>query len=237
MAIGHWPLQVIELLIPHCPVTGDTWCSGQSSTVGSRAECVPSSVTCRENHFSEPVGFWSPHHCNVLSSNTKRSLRLVRIRVLKSTMEFEAFIRAFGTPVACRENTVRVHPAGAGHGQCSVCGGLPSLLWRGACGSCCVHMKIPFAVCSTKWTELKLLPVALFFLSCSLWEQRPFLGIAQFSSVTRSYPTLCDRMNRSTPGLPVHHQLPEFSQTHVHRVSDAIQISHPLSSPSPPVST
>ena len=127
----------------------------------------------------------------------QRSLRLVRIRVLKSTMEFEAFIRAFGTPVACRENTVRVHPAGAGHGQCSVCGGLPSLLWRGACGSCCVHMKIPFAVCSTKWTELKLLPVALFFLSCSLWEQRPFLGIAQFSSVTRSYPTLCDRMNRS----------------------------------------
>ena len=45
---------------------------------------------------------------------------------------------------------------------------------------------------------------------------------------------LCDPMNRSTPGLPVHHQLPEFSQTHVHRVSDAIQPSHPLSSPSPP---
>ena len=46
-------------------------------------------------------------------------------------------------------------------------------------------------------------------------------------------PTLCDPMNRSTPGLPVHHQLPEFSQTHVHRVSDAIQPSHPLSFPSP----
>ena len=45
---------------------------------------------------------------------------------------------------------------------------------------------------------------------------------------------LCDPMNRSTPGLPVHHQLPEFTQTHVHRVSDAIQPSHPLSSPSPP---
>ena len=44
-----------------------------------------------------------------------------------------------------------------------------------------------------------------------------------FSSVTRSCPTLCDPMNRSTPGLPVHHQLPEFTQTHVHRVSDAIQ--------------
>ena len=47
-------------------------------------------------------------------------------------------------------------------------------------------------------------------------------------------PTLCDPMNRSTPGLPVHHQLPEFTQTHVHRFSDAIQPSHPLSSPSPP---
>ena len=56
----------------------------------------------------------------------------------------------------------------------------------------------------------------------------------QFSSVTQSCPTLCDPMNCSTPGLPVHHQLPEFTQTHVHRVSDAIQPSHPLASPSPP---
>ena len=50
----------------------------------------------------------------------------------------------------------------------------------------------------------------------------------QFSSVTQSCPTLRDPMNRSTPGLPVHHQLPEFTQTHVHRVGDAIQPSHPL---------
>ena len=56
----------------------------------------------------------------------------------------------------------------------------------------------------------------------------------QFGSVAQSCPTLCDPMNRSTPGLPVHHQLPEFTQTHVHWVSDAIQPSHPLSSPSPP---
>ena len=54
------------------------------------------------------------------------------------------------------------------------------------------------------------------------------------SSVTQLCPTLCDPMNHSTPGLPVHHQLPEFTQTHVHRVSDTIQPSHPLSSPSPP---
>ena len=56
----------------------------------------------------------------------------------------------------------------------------------------------------------------------------------QFSSVTQSYPTLCDPMNRSMPGLPVHHHLPEFTQTHVYRVGDAIQPSHPLSSPSLP---
>ena len=56
----------------------------------------------------------------------------------------------------------------------------------------------------------------------------------QFSSLAQSCPTLCDPMNRSTPGLPVHHQVPEFTQTQVHRVRDAIQPSHPLSSPSPP---
>jgi len=56
----------------------------------------------------------------------------------------------------------------------------------------------------------------------------------RFSSVTQSCRTVCDPMNRSMPGLPVHHQLPEFTQTHVHRVSDATQLSHPLSSPSPP---
>ena len=64
----------------------------------------------------------------------------------------------------------------------------------------------------------------------SAWLGNP----VQFSSVTQSCPTLCDPMNRSTPGLPVHHQLLEFTQTHVHRVRDAIQPFHFLSSPSPP---
>ena len=56
----------------------------------------------------------------------------------------------------------------------------------------------------------------------------------QIRSVAQSCPTLCEPMNHSTPGLPVHHQLLEFTETHVHLVSDAIQPSHPLSSPSPP---
>ena len=58
----------------------------------------------------------------------------------------------------------------------------------------------------------------------------------QFSSVAQLCPTLCDPMNCSTPGLPVHHQLPEFTQTHVHQVGEAIQPSHSLSSLSPPAS-
>ena len=59
-------------------------------------------------------------------------------------------------------------------------------------------------------------------------------GPIQFSSVAQSCLTLCDPMNCSKPGLPVHHQLPEFTQTHVHWVGDAIQPAHLLSSPSPP---
>ena len=80
------------------------------------------------------------------------------------------------------------------------------------------------------------------------WSGLPFLTVVrsyrksyfhcwtyhQFSSVAQSCPTLCNPMNRSTPGRPVHKQLLEFTQTHVHRVSDAIQPSHPLLSPSPP---
>ena len=65
------------------------------------------------------------------------------------------------------------------------------------------------------------------------WSLPPISSV-QFSSVAQSCPTLCDPMNRSTPGLPVHPQLLKFTQTHVHRVGDAIQPSHLLSSPSPP---
>ena len=60
------------------------------------------------------------------------------------------------------------------------------------------------------------------------------LASVQFSSVAQSCPILCQPMNRDMPGLPVHHQLPESTQTQVHRVGDAIQPSHPLSSPLPP---
>ena len=80
-----------------------------------------------------------------------------------------------------------------------------------------------------------LSPLQLFVTPLTAAQQASLSKISgQFSSVAQSCPTLCNPMNRSTPGLPVHHQLPEFTQTHIHRVSDAILPSHPLSSPSPP---
>ena len=83
-----------------------------------------------------------------------------------------------------------------------------------------------------------LIPGSVVFLLQKLQYLSFFVFLqfssVQFSSFAQSCPTLCNPMNRSTPGLPVHHQLPEFTQTHVHRVGDAIQPSHPLLSPSPP---
>ena len=75
--------------------------------------------------------------------------------------------------------------------------------------------------------QKRLLPDVAIFLFLLIWHSD------QIRSVAQSCPTLCDPMNRSTPGLPVHHQLPEFTETHIHRVNDAIQPSHPLLSPSP----
>ena len=83
--------------------------------------------------------------------------------------------------------------------------------------------------------EVKGSEVAQLCLTlCDPTEYSPPGSSVQFSSVTQSCPTLCNPMNCSMPGLPVHHQLLEFTKTHVHQVSDAIQPSHPLSSPSLP---
>ena len=81
---------------------------------------------------------------------------------------------------------------------------------------------------------IAFLPRSKCLLIAWLQSHYPEWSSDQIRSVAQSCPNLCDPMNRSTPGLPIHHQLPEFTQTHVHRVSDAIQPSHPLSSPSPP---
>ena len=75
-------------------------------------------------------------------------------------------------------------------------------------------------------------PFLTFPTCCVSFSSAP--SALQFSSVAQLCPTLCDPMYHSTPGLPVHHQLPESTQTHVHQVDDAIQPSHPLPSPSPP---
>ena len=88
---------------------------------------------------------------------------------------------------------------------------------------------------TNRWRNIPCLWIGRKEVKLSLFADDMILYIRshEIRSVTQSCPTLCDPMNRSTPDLPVHHQLPEFTQTHVHRVSDAIQPSHPLLSPSP----
>ena len=97
--------------------------------------------------------------------------------------------------------------------------------------------------CMTQWGCLKVClqqGASEFYLKVLIQLKTDFTAnrisveVLQFSSVTQSCPTLWDPMNRSTPGLPVQHQLPKYTQTHVHWVGDAIQPSYPLSSPSPP---
>ena len=122
------------------------------------------------------------------------------------------------------------------------------LLWRNACSSSLpifnwivwffpiVKLLSHVRLFATPWTVALQAPPSVGF------SRQEYIGIyyllqvkgSQFSSVTQSSLTVCNPMKRSTPGLPVHHQLPEFTQTHVLWVSDAIQPSHPLSAPSPP---
>ena len=102
----------------------------------------------------------------------------------------------------------------------------------------------PFSFCLQSFPASGSFPVSQFFTSGSQsielqhssfqWIFRVDFLSVQFSSVTQSCPTFCNPMNRSTPGLFAHHQLPEFTQTHAHWVGNAIQPYHPLLSPSPP---
>ena len=99
------------------------------------------------------------------------------------------------------------------------------------CNPSCTSGCSQFTYCwSLTWM---ILSITLLVCEINVIVQYFALSV-QFSSVAQLCPTLCDPMVCSMPGLPVHHQLQEFTQTHVHRVGDAIQPSHPLSSPSPP---
>ena len=148
----------------------------------------------------------------------------------------------------CRDSLFHPHPAQGGVlGRAVVCSGgsrlpysrLPALFAEDQVHRCC----FPF-VSFRCFSHFSLLPPfclpsppALYLLFHPFFTFLPHrpdtANRSEIRSVAQLCPTLCDPMNRSTPGLPVHHQLPEFTQTHVHRVSDAIQPSHPLSSPSP----
>ena len=112
------------------------------------------------------------------------------------------------------------------------------------CISGCTRSSLPWGLFSSCGEQGLLSSYCVWASSCGGFSYGPqalgHMGFsscstqAQFSSVAQSCLPLCDPMNRSTPGLPVHHQLPESTQTRVHWVSDAIQPSHPLPSPSPP---
>ena len=86
-------------------------------------------------------------------------------------------------------------------------------------------------ISSIRQLDLMIFKNPYRYLNCGINSAMRYPSSVQFSSVAQSCLTLWDPMNHSTPSLPVHHQLPEFTQTHVHRVTDAIQSSHPLSSP------
>ena len=111
------------------------------------------------------------------------------------------------------------------------------------CCPACTHLGLVVVgftvkVSQLQWIEMSSITTVSGWVNVSYLEpstptQSSLLWNLQFSSVTQSCPTLCNPMDCSTPGLPVHHQLLEFIQTHVHWVSDAIQPSNPLSSPSP----
>ena len=122
------------------------------------------------------------------------------------------------------------------HGQRSMVGYIQSISCKGLDMTnthCSQHIKNTWQM----RTEHRVMELMIF-----CWTIAKFLNLSiidiliQFSSVTQSCPTLCDPMNCSTPGLPVHHHLLEFTQTHIHRVGDAIQPSHPLLLPTIPPS-
>ena len=117
--------------------------------------------------------------------------------------------------------------------------GLKSILFSNFFSFCLFFSVLFFFFLIQDPIQDTMLHLSIMFLgSPGLYQFPQFNSVqfssVQFSSVTQSYLTLCDPKHRSTPGLPVHHQLPEFTQTHVHWVSDAIQPSYDHSSPSPP---
>ena len=106
---------------------------------------------------------------------------------------------------------------------------IPSIAWALQTVRWYINQSVHFPFITVSRGSSKTYFPPFLFILIKQW-----IGMNQFSSVAQSCPTLCDPMDQSMLGLPAHHQLPECTQTHVHWVSDAIQPSHPLSSPSPP---
>ena len=145
------------------------------------------------------------------------------------------FIFFFNSTFECNQMVfvffwLSITPSSSIHGVTN--GKNSCFLWLSSISLCvyvCMYVHTQHIYSFTYWWT-QVVSISWLLSIMLQWTQR---GI-QFSSVIQSCQTFCNPMNRSTPGLPVQHQLPEFTQTHVHRVSDAIQPSHPLSFPSLP---
>ena len=125
-------------------------------------------------------------------------------------------------------------PGDSNLNESASCGPLSKLQTPHSSGSESFFTELTFYLAASSFTWRASRQVLFLPGQHSLGSCPVIVTSVLFSSVAQSCPILCDPMNRSTPGLPVHHQLPKFTQTHVHWVGDAIQPSHSLSSPSLP---
>ena len=132
---------------------------------------------------------------------------------------------------------VKNPPANAGKiMRCGFDSWVRNILWRGGHGNPPHYSSLgsPMDRRARHTVVYRVSKILARLKQLSLQAHVPTSPSDQIRSVTQLCPALCDPMNRSTPGLPVHHQLLEFTQTHIHRVTETIQPSHPLLSPSPP---
>ena len=162
---------------------------------------------------------------SILSFNRCKFREICSYKYIRSD-QLLSRVWLFATPwitahqAACPSPTLRVHSDSR-----------PSSQW---CHPAISSSVAPFSSCPQSLPASGSFPMSQFFASGGHSIGGSASASDQIRLVAQSCLTLCDLMYRSTPGISVHHQLPEFTQTHVHRVSDAIQPSHPLSSPSPP---
>ena len=215
---------------------------------GACSNSCPLNQWCHPTISSSVTLFSCPQSFLQLSKTNNLTLKLERYRHFKTDVQvLNKLMRCCSALSAIRSdqisrsvvsNSLRPHESQHARPPCPSptprvhSDSCPSSQW---CYPATSSSVVPFSSCPQPLPASESFPMSqLFTWGGQSTGVSASASVLQFSSVAQSCPTLCDPMNHSTPGLPVHHQLPEFTQTHSHRFSDAIQPSHPLSSPSPP---